>query len=527
MSGHPYRLVAPWYRWPRYAGDRRDSPPVLQKYETSQLVDLFRGNPQRSLKFTPEDVAEGRRKLFQPAHRRFYLVVCELHCDRPGFPDARGDDVCEAGFVIRRRRVPVPQELEQEAGRILERIGRRRANLAALGARLEGASRRTSAVAVAHAGKLQKAHEHAQSRLDDLHAQLREFAETNELRERVEGWVPSELESVGSWSHLDGQTPEAGDEAVFRLFRLQGDAQGPAAARGRSLYFGLVPTGSGDAQADGAPRFEPGRPYELRCFVRRHDPRCPRRPGRRDCCGELVWSEPSESFAFAAHSDLVGTSNRPLTIAMPDANALAAQAAALPFGAGAPLKFASPAGALAVAPDADGKPVELAPPPFPQICSFAIPLITIVAQFVLKLFLPVVVLLFGLWLLLRLRFCILPSVDLGLDLTAELDLLAGGVDLEAGAGIDVDARRAQIAAALDARLEGAQYPGAAPGARMAAEYALGPLVQLTAEQQLGPLDARVAALQPDAPATEDAGPNSALAPLVWEAEVAVPEVRAG
>jgi hypothetical protein len=48
----------------------------------------------------------------------------------------------------------------------------------------------------------------------------------------------------------------------------------------------------------------------------------------------------------------------------------------------------------------------------PAICGFAIPLITIVATFVLRLFLPIVVFLFGLWWMLRLRFCIPPVLTL-------------------------------------------------------------------------------------------------------------------
>ena len=56
------------------------------------------------------------------------------------------------------------------------------------------------------------------------------------------------------------------------------------------------------------------------------------------------------------------------------------------------------------------------------ICSFAIPLITIVATFVFKLFLPILVVLFNLWFLLKLRFCIPPSVELGGDVDAALDV---------------------------------------------------------------------------------------------------------
>ena len=48
------------------------------------------------------------RKLFLNTHKRFYLVVCELHCDAPGLPNAQHSDVLEAGFVVRRRVASVP-----------------------------------------------------------------------------------------------------------------------------------------------------------------------------------------------------------------------------------------------------------------------------------------------------------------------------------------------------------------------------------------------------------------------------------
>jgi hypothetical protein len=85
------------------------------------------------------------------------------------------------------------------------------------------------------------------------------------------------------------------------------------------------------------------------------------------------------------------------------------------------------------------------------ICSFAIPLITIVASFVLSLFLPVVVFLFGLWFLLRLKFCIPPivSIDAGLVAALDVDFKAGidfELDLDVSAKLDL---RADIEAQLD------------------------------------------------------------------------------
>jgi hypothetical protein len=522
---HDWRLVAPWYRWPRYPGVApRATPPVLQKYETSKLVDLFRENPQHSLKFTGEDVVDQRRKLFLALHKRFYLVVCELHCDRPGFPNARRDDVCEAGFVVRRRRTPVPDELQDEATTLLRRIGKRKAQLALLEQRLCKAVLADGGpgpVAAAQAVKAAKAHARAEQRLGELQAQLAEFAETNELAPVLEGWVPSELENVGAWARIEDDAPAAGEEHAFPLFPLTPDpAKRPHAARGRSLYYGLVPTATADTDADGAPRFDARTGYEVSCFVRRHDPRCPRRPGRRDCRGTLTWSAPTEPFTLAAPGDLVGTSNRPVTVQLPDIPELVAQAAKVPFGAGAPLKMAAPDGSSLPVAVGDGK-VKRGSPGIGQICSFAIPLITIVAFFVLRLFLPVVVLLFGLWPLLRLRFCIPPSVSLGLDLSAQLSMSKAGVDLDAQASAAV--WRTQIVDALNAAMAGFGTDEKT-GTKLVADMpSLNRLVPLVMEQQRAP-DDPIFGPAPAPPAGALPSPNALLAPLLWEDELPIPPI---
>ena len=61
----------------------------------------------------------------------------------------------------------------------------------------------------------------------------------------------------------------------------------------------------------------------------------------------------------------------------------------------------------------------------------------IVAMFLLNLFLPIILLLFNLWFMLKLKFCIPPSVQLGLDLDAELTVIPGGVEFAAGIDIDI------------------------------------------------------------------------------------------
>jgi hypothetical protein len=74
-----------------------------------------------------------------------------------------------------------------------------------------------------------------------------------------------------------------------------------------------------------------------------------------------------------------------------------------------------------------------------QICSISIPLITLVAMFVLHIFLPVLVFLFNLWFLLKLRFCIPPSIELNAGLATQLKLAGElGVDLDASIGVSAD-----------------------------------------------------------------------------------------
>ena len=152
--GHDWRLVAPWWHWPKADGatleDRRavrTSAPVLQKYDTPDLVNTFLADPQRRLAFLdtsdrvalitpgstplrmPTRTPTTLRKLFLASHHRHYLVVCGLHCDRPGFPHANRRDVCETGFVVRRRELAVPPADRAVATQALRRysLARRRA----------------------------------------------------------------------------------------------------------------------------------------------------------------------------------------------------------------------------------------------------------------------------------------------------------------------------------------------------------------------------------------------------------------
>src|SRR5215475_2028472 len=58
MNNHPWKLVAPWYRWQRQLDEEGLSPrqthPVFQKFDQADFVKGFVKDPQHSLKFIDE-----------------------------------------------------------------------------------------------------------------------------------------------------------------------------------------------------------------------------------------------------------------------------------------------------------------------------------------------------------------------------------------------------------------------------------------------------------------------------------------
>lgn len=505
IANHEWRLVAPWYHWQRQLDAEQRKPwqtrPVFQKFDETDFVKKFTSDPQHSLKFLESDdrvfdtslknvlplssgpllgrftqlyaprrpktptsaggaplgaqeatlVPTGTRKLYLATHKRNYLVVSELHCYAPGFPKVTADQVCQAGFVVRRRslKIPAAQQAaaQTEATQILKEINSVKSDLAywqqttpAAGIR---GKRRAQAVKKAIANKTYE------SKVKDFSTQLSvaqkklvDWRAKYNVSGQLEGWVPGEFENIGSWKVVEDtpkQTkdkPFPADEATFPLFALFPDPKVPThSAQGKNIYFGVVPTSSLDTDQYGVPRFDSDATYEIRCFVRRHKIDCPRTDKTPDCHGEIVWSETTEIYKLASASDLIGTSNRPITIQLPDFGELAAQAASLPASKLAPVRMVQPQ-AMKFQVDDDGKASGGGIGGF-QICFFSIPLITIVAMFLLQLFLPIVVFLFGLFFLLALKFCIPPSLSLDVGLSAKLDVLMPKLELDAS--IDVDA----------------------------------------------------------------------------------------
>ncbi|MFL5383924.1 MAG: hypothetical protein ACJ8GN_15490 [Longimicrobiaceae bacterium] len=539
----PWTLTAPWWGWPKLSVANRDpraTAPLLQKFDSSDPVTPFVKDPQRSLAFTAEDVVQetreypapapgkkkprwgyylhptGVRKLFLPSHKRFYLVACELHCDSPGLPSVARDKVCEAGFVVRRRQLRFDAAYRDQAASLVNRIGALTAQLSQLehgggptrllrkrvqvtrggvigamaGAVADAVTGAQGKVAGAVEEKALSVRDGLRDELAEARRELLKWRHDAGVVQVGEGWIADpDQENVGAWQPV-ADTPGALEEVVYPLSPLNAS---PGAANqdaaGKTIWFGLLPAGSREVDATGTARFDETSQYEIRCFVRRHRCDCPRKPGERnDCGGELVWSHATPAYQLAAHFDPVGTGNHPVTIQMPDLPALQAT-----VGAKLPVQMKFPANSALPVKAEDGKPVKAGdPPPFPQICFFSIPLITIIATFVLTLFLPIVVLLFQLWFLLGLKFCIPPSLSISAGAAAEAQL-SGKIDLElkAVASLDVDAAAAILdasatlandaAADLNFALlgfnvapvdaQGHTYPHAgSPGADMAAQF---------------------------------------------------------
>ena len=111
------------------------------------------------------------------------------------------------------------------------------------------------------------------------------------------------------------------------------------------------------------------------------------------------------------------------------------------------------------------------------------------ATFVLKLFLPIVTFVFGLFWLLKLKFCLPPSVQLETALAAELDAVPGGI--EAALRLDIDVLPEVDQVALEQALRAGlnpPSPGRPVGTVLTAEYTNDPLVELLAGQGLGQPD---------------------------------------
>ena len=190
-------------------------------------------------------VPTGVRKLYLATHKRFYLVVCELHCFAAGFPTVKPAQACQTGFVVRRRSLNIPianqKEARKQADQILKEINAIGADIAfwqqtspSVGFR---AKRRALEVQKAKAngtydGKvknLQDALAAAQKKLEDWRA-------TFKVTSTLEGWIPGPFENIGSWEEVEetpkqtSKEPFPRNEASFPLFSVFPDPMVPLTA---------------------------------------------------------------------------------------------------------------------------------------------------------------------------------------------------------------------------------------------------------------------------------------------------------
>ena len=497
QHSHPWKLVGPWYRWhdpasaplpqpqpqPASAGAARpelgrNSRPIIQKYAAAKFVDEFLKDPQRCLRFDQSDfvhVTENRvyrqaqpqlRKIFLSTHSRFYLIVCELHCDTVGFPTVTRDQVCEAGFVVRRRRVPIPHEAQGRFEAAVAKAARARHQSQEAERKARSSPDVWISGTTSNRDQRQRATDKSREQLEAAQKELLGLIDEYKIERRIEGWVPSRTEGIGSWQPVEEAPGEiicdttfAPKESYLPLYPLVPDpTRSDHSSEGRSIWFGVLPTGDAVVDETGQPRFDDRQVYEARCFVRRHRAGCPRRRGPNDCGGELVWSPATESFRLAAQFDLEGTGQRHVSVQVPDLRTLEAQVKSPDFRLAGGMALVTPRDSeLAFDVNGDGKPINPGRSPGASICFFAIPLITIVALFVLRLFLPIVVFLFQLWFLLLLKFCIPPTFSLDAGLAADLE---AALDAE----LDIQGQlRADLVATVNANLGADQGAALASG----------------------------------------------------------------
>jgi hypothetical protein len=464
VSEHAFAFRAPWYARERGGFGLRDPRalrPVLQKYDSTRFVQQVTTDPRDSLEFTDDDrwsypvpvafpapgtgrerfatsrlVATRLRKLYQPNHDRFYLVVVELFCDTPGLPRGGAHRDVQVGFVMRRRHARfagAKQDLRRLSRELLLDLAKEQYPHTELAAKTVAVTPDVDELWWAHTAARERFELDHSDLLDAVSAQVHE-----------QGWLVDSADGTGRWDELTAQSDTVQEE-ILPMYRLPDQVGACDAARTRSLWFGVVPTYSSMHWLDPAsgahgrpvPKLDERAVYQIRTVVTQQPAR-----GHEHCPPKRWWSAPTEPFRLAAPYDPDGTQNHKVSITAPDFRALAARAGR-PAGPGG-LAINTPPGS-----QMKFNPFGGVPKPGSGsmgnggICTFAFELFFIVALFLFLMFLPIVVFVFQLWWMLALRFCF-PRLNLQMQVLANF-FAAAHVDIVADAEADV-----AVSAALDA-----------------------------------------------------------------------------
>lgn len=460
---------APWYERARENSSVNGTPmlrPVIQKYDDTSFVNRLITDPQDSLEFDTDDLwsypvpvafpapGKGRerfatsrlvttklRKLYQPAHDRFYTVVVELFCDTPGLPKAGNHEDLAVEFVIRRRDTTVfgtPGEVRTLARALmLNELGKQHPGVPfdgiAKGDTLE--QKRIKVGRIRDREDLWFASQLARLRFEEDNKALLDAVTAHTTNQM---WLTNPTTGKGRWV-LVGTKPDK-DEVeqrvpMWRLPREECDEH-----RTRSLWFGVIPTYSAEhwtptPGSRSVPKYDERAVYEIVCIATQKPA-----PGHEHCPRKTWESVASEPFRFAAPYDPDGTKNRRVFISAPDLRQLAARAGR-PAGPGG-LSISTPPGSqfkfnpFGTVPDLGGSLGVGG-----GVCTFAFELFFIVALFLFLMFLPIIVLVFQLWWLLALRFCF-PRIDASMSALATFFATADAktmavIDLDAQANLDL------------------------------------------------------------------------------------------
>lgn len=456
LREHPMALRAPWYTLERQDPkptrfDPGSLAPTVQKYGSPDFVEHLLRDPRRSLKYEPEDhwsfsapiapasatglrqrlagrrqVVTPLRKLFLPSHERFYAVTVELFCDIDGLPRPGPRDDVSVEFVVRRVRVETSDNTKA-VRRLAVELAKMYAAKNPLAASDDSIVqfRKVSSTAGEDVVGLGSVSSEDLATIETQHPGIVDEAGLHQV---VEGWYVDE-EGGGRWAQVplepgDPVAPGLTEERL-PMWRLPPATSGCDRARTRSLWFGLVPTTSSDLDPERNPRYGDRHVYVIQCVATQQPP-----PGREHCPPLESTSAPSRPYRLAAFFDPAGTAHRQVRVRLPDLEALAAHVAE-PGASTGGVQFERPAGSqlpMGVFAQIPKNPDKTPGGATAQFCTFAIELITIVASFVLALFMPVVILVFQLWWMLLLKFCWPPS--------AQTEALLGALAVNANASLD-------------------------------------------------------------------------------------------